>query len=316
MSNVPPVDDLGIDWAVGARKYDYHLSRVPAYAEVTYPDPEEPRGPGMWLDYHQGMEFGVILSGGVERYWDWDGFSRASRAGDVWMASMWEPHGYRDPERDTVGVQVYFLPDFLGDTRFGELSWLTIFSAPPNQRPQVSTAVQRERVLYWGQRMFEETEQRSPGWLTAVKLAVINVLFELSRDWTPPQTAHSAENDPHASLARIMPALDLIRERGPLFVRVEQAAEACNMSRTTLNRLFGQTMGITYGKFRLRAHLAQAAHLLLTTDLPTEKIAEEAGFSDGSHLHRSFLKHYGQTPGQYRESGRVGILETTKVDST
>lgn len=313
MSKVPSVDDLGIDWALGARRYDYHLSDVPAYAEVTLPGSDDSQGPGLWLDYHQGMEFGVILSGGVERHWD--GFSRAGKAGDVWTASMWEPHGYRNPEPNTVGVQVYFLPDFLDDTRFEELSWLTIFSTPPSQRPQVSTAVQRERVLHWGQRMREEAEGGSPGWLTAVKLSVINILFELSRNWTPPQMALSADNDPHVSLARIMPALDLIRERGPLSVRVEQAAKACNISRTTLNRLFKQTMGITFGKFRLRAHLSRAAHLLLTTGLPTDKIAEEAGFSDGSHLHRSFLRHYGQTPGQYRENGGAGVPGTAGAES-
>jgi len=312
MADKPAVDDLGMDWARGARKYDYHLARVLAYAEVTVPDPAQRRG--HLIDYHQAVEFGVVLSGRVERRWE--GFSRESLPGDVWMASMWEPHGYRNPDEGTATVQVYFLPDFLGDIRFEELSWLTIFSAPPDQRPQISTPAQRERVLAWGQRMREEIERQPLGWLTAVKLAVINILFELSRDWQPPRTAPPYNNDPHASLTRIMPALDLIRERGPQFVGVAQAARACSMSRTTLNRLFRQTMGLTFGKFRIRAHLSRAAHLLLTTDLPTDKIAEEAGFSDGSHLHRSFLKRYGQTPGQYRENGRPRIPEGADTRSS
>jgi len=65
-------------------------------------------------------------------------------------------------------------------------------------------------------------------------------------------------------------------------------------------------MGLSFAKFRLRARLAYAARLLLTTRLPTEAVATQAGFVDGSHLHRSFVRRYGTTPGQYREERHYG----------
>jgi AraC-like DNA-binding protein len=300
MAKVRPVADLGMDWGLNARKYDYHLSEVLAYVEVKPPlSREESTGDRAVLDYHEGMEFGVVLSGSLERHWD--DFSYVSRAGDVWLASMWEPHGYRKAEEGTASVQVYFLPDFIGDMKFDGFSWLTVFSAPPGERPRPSSDAQRARILTWGERLRDEAESQAPQWLTAVKLAIINILFELSRDWHPPRKVTAKNGDPQVSLARIMPALDLVRERWPRFVKIEQAARVCHVSRTTLNRLFRDAMGITFGRFRLRTHLARAAYLLLTSDLSTERIAEETGFSDGSHFHRAFVHHYGQTPGQYRE---------------
>jgi len=298
MADLHPVGDLGIDWALGARRYTYPMSGGPVYAEVTRG--EEPIG--LRLDYHQGMELGVVLSGRVERHWD--SFTFQAEPGDVWMATMWEPHGVRSLGPEPVCLVVIFLPDFLGAFSFDELSWLTVFAALPAQRPRVSTEEQRARVLTWAAQMRRDVEQHPPRWTTAVKLGLMNILFEICRDWRPPGGGARPSSDPHTSLARIMPALDLLRERGTSPVTLEEAARACDMSRTTLNRSFRQATGLTFRELRIRARLAHAAHRLLTTDAAADVIARECGFSDGSHLHRSFVRHYGETPGQYRARGR------------
>jgi len=33
-------------------------------------------------------------------------------------------------------------------------------------------------------------------------------------------------------------------------------------------------------------------------------IAQQAGFADSSHMHRTFVNHYGCTPGEYRTQNR------------
>jgi AraC-like DNA-binding protein len=40
---------------------------------------------------------------------------------------------------------------------------------------------------------------------------------------------------------------------------------------------------------------------MLNTDKTIAAIASEAGFADGSHLNRCFLKVYNCTPAKYRE---------------
>ena len=63
-------------------------------------------------------------------------------------------------------------------------------------------------------------------------------------------------------------------------------------------------MGLSFGKFCMRARLAYVAQLLLTTDLSVEAIAEAAEFADASHLHHAFVGVYAATPARYRSVGQ------------
>ncbi len=297
MQELAPARNLGTDWALGAERVEYDLSRVPIHSDVV----TDPEPTAMVLDYHEALEVGIVLSGRQER--SWEAFSCEIGPGDVWVASMWEPHGYRALVPHTTIVVLQFVPAFLQDVTVGELSWLTIFASPADKRPRVSTEKQRTRVRMLAEWMREEIQTQPPGYRTALKLCLANVFFELCREWRPPRPLDSRDGMPYTALSRIVPALDLLRERGPLAAGVREASQACGMSRATLNRLCREVMGISFAKLRMRAHVAFAAHRLLATDLPTDEIALEAGFSDASHFHRCFVKLYGQTPGQFRAKG-------------
>jgi AraC family transcriptional regulator len=110
-----------------------------------------------------------------------------------------------------------------------------------------------------------------------------------------------------AHLAQIMPALRLVHSRPVRRVSVAEAAAAANLSRAQFSLVFKRSMGLTFGEFRLRARLALVADRLLNTHLSTDAIAQETGFTDASHLHRSFQKRFGCTPAQYRERAQSAV---------
>jgi len=290
--------DLGVDPVTKVKRLDHYLSpSSPIHVRAfTYDRPTV-----LDFDYHDGIEVGVVLSGCQER--QWEGYTCEMGVGESWLVAMWEPHGWRAKLPNTGYVVVIFLPEFLDGTELADLHWLSIFAAPPSQRPRVTSDRQRERVVAIARSIREELDEERPLWLTALRISVVRLLFELFRYWAPPGTSRQRASV-GSNLSRIMPALDVLRERGPRAVRVREAARACNVSRTTLNRLFRETMGVSFARFRMRAHLAHATQLLLATDLPLDEIAAEAGFTDASHLHRSFVKQYGKTPGQFRADGR------------
>ena len=159
-------------------------------------------------------------------------------------------------------------------------------------------------MLATGREMREEIVQQGPRWFASLRLLLVRALFDLSRDWHPAARTASYKSALSTSLGRIMPALDLLRRRGPAAVGAQEAAVACGLSRSAFGRLFRKTMGVSFASFRLRAHLSHAAHRLLTSEMSTEAIAVEVGFADASHLHRTFVKQYGCTPGKYRAMGR------------
>ena len=79
-------------------------------------------------------------------------------------------------------------------------------------------------------------------------------------------------------------------------------AERFHVGKTKLERDFKNCTGHTIHAFRLRVQLQAARQQILTTEKPLAQIANDCGFTDHSHLIRSFRKEYGITPGQYRRN--------------
>lgn len=240
----------------------------------------------------------MVLQGKQERHYP--GWTLDLTQGDVWLQPMWEPHAWRAAVPDTENVVLVFLPEFLGEERLGEFSWLSPFAAPPQYRPWIRDTALRAEALALGRELTREISGQERGWLTALRLGVIRLLFLVSRNWSPPAESIDTSRVSATDLSRVMPAIALIQERRPGSVRVEEAAEACGLSRSRFGTVFRQTMGTSFGHFSLRARLGYAAHRLLTSNLPIEAIAQKAGFVDASHFHRTFVKHYGCTPRTYR----------------
>jgi len=292
--------DTRLDWMVRARRPEFALSAsVPLWA---YAGPYSVATPSdIDVDVHPGIEVGITLSGRTERHFA--DYLLPGAPGDVWLCAMWEPHAWRVIEPGSERVVLIFLPEFLRDEMLGDLPWLSLFTAPPSQRPHVTTPELRRAVLTTGRNLSDDILAKQPGWETAVRLGLLRLLFDLSRGWRPPEEALRAT--PRAgNLNRIMPALTLLHERKSHGLSLLEAAKACNLRQTRFGMLFRETMGLSFGHFRQRARLASAARLLLTTNLTLDDIAAQLAYTDSSHLHRTFAKHYGCTPGQYRARHR------------
>jgi AraC-like DNA-binding protein len=67
-----------------------------------------------------------------------------------------------------------------------------------------------------------------------------------------------------------------------------------------LARAFKEREGITIGEYQLKMRVRKAMALIFTTTLPVADIAFTAGFSDASHLVRSFRFFYLATPRRFR----------------
>jgi AraC-like DNA-binding protein len=287
--------DSETDWVLRATWQDYQLTpESPIHPILS----THPRPTPLLIDLHDGIEVGIMLRGKQERHYP-DVVVELT-AGDVWLQPMWEPHGWRAVVPDTENIVLIFLPPFLGEEMLGGISWLSLFAAPPQLRPWVRDHKLRTQALAVGREMAEEISTQPRGWLTAVRIGLIRLLFLLSRYWDPPAQPSEGIQITPSTLSRIMPAIALIQARRPGTVSVEEAAAACGLSRSRFGTIFRQTLGSSFGQFSLRARLGYAAHRLLTTNLSIDAIAQKAGFVDASHFHRTFVKHYGCTPREYR----------------
>lgn len=89
---------------------------------------------------------------------------------------------------------------------------------------------------------------------------------------------------------------------GHTLPRKESVAERLGMNIRTLHRHLADE-GQSWQKLLDEIRLDQAKQLLRTTDQAQTCIADALGYSDIRSFQRSFKRHTGQTPGQFRKNG-------------
>jgi CheY-like chemotaxis protein/AraC-like DNA-binding protein len=86
----------------------------------------------------------------------------------------------------------------------------------------------------------------------------------------------------------------------------QDLARAVGYSVHHLAHIAHERLGVSLMEYLTRFRFEVARHLLATTDLTIDQIADEAGFSNASHLSRVFLSFSGRRPGDYRHGVRIG----------
>jgi AraC-like DNA-binding protein len=95
------------------------------------------------------------------------------------------------------------------------------------------------------------------------------------------------------------PAKTALREVAAGNRGVSEAAGHLRYTREGFIRAFTREVGMTPNAYNINRRLNRARQLLRSGDSLSE-ISHETGFSDQSHFGRSFLRHFGATPGHFR----------------
>lgn len=85
---------------------------------------------------------------------------------------------------------------------------------------------------------------------------------------------------------------------------VPDVAKACNMSYSYFAKKFPTVYGKTCKEYMEELRLYKVEEYLLFTNFDLNYIAQETGFSDCSHMIKSFKKRHSLTPKQYRDTRR------------
>lgn len=108
---------------------------------------------------------------------------------------------------------------------------------------------------------------------------------------------------------RLIRALDYLWRHLDQSVSLERLAEEACFSPYHFHRLFHALMGETLSQTRQRMLLHRAAGELAAGRRTLPVIASRAGFGSSAAFVRAFGKHYGETPGRYRQ--RRLLMSTT-----
>lgn len=111
------------------------------------------------------------------------------------------------------------------------------------------------------------------------------------------------------TLERIQTVLDYIDKTLDRAVSNEELMDIANMSASTLNRYFKQSVGLAPVEYQIQQRINQACNLILATTDTMEEIAEKTGFTDANYFSRQFKKVMNMTPSEYKKRWNVkGML--------
>lgn len=88
-------------------------------------------------------------------------------------------------------------------------------------------------------------------------------------------------------------------------LRVTDIAAKCNMSYSNFAKKFQENYGLSCKEYIERMRIFKVEEFLLFTDHPLSYICQETGFSDCSHLIKSFKQYRGVTPKQFKLSHKI-----------
>lgn len=83
---------------------------------------------------------------------------------------------------------------------------------------------------------------------------------------------------------------------------VDSLAATAGMSRSSFNRQFAASYGLTPMEFVQGVRLRAAARMLTASDLPVKAVAAAVGYASRSHFSRAFTVEFGLDPSRYRSA--------------
>ncbi len=92
-------------------------------------------------------------------------------------------------------------------------------------------------------------------------------------------------------------------------LKVEALADRFHISATYISEFFRKNMGISLREYIAKSRLKLVEIRLLYSDFTLNQIADELGFTDASHLSRTFKKYAGQSIRDFKNKGDYNLLK-------
>ncbi len=151
-------------------------------------------------------------------------------------------------------------------------------------------------------------------WRCRARSFLLEIIFFIERLFTEARGERTAQAEPPVPVVpggepRLLPAADPETEKILMYLNTHYQeklsltglARAFHTNRTTLNERFHRATGEPLMTYLIRLRIRLAALMLRDTTLPVEEVMMRVGYSNPSHFGRTFRKHAGCAPTEYRQ---------------
>lgn len=252
--------------------------------------------------WHYFMEIIYMLEGTAQMYADKEAY--IMHEGDMLLFHPQCVHSiYSLSNDDMKYVVLKFDINTLSAVSAYAPKFRSIFKSAYRKRwPVFFTAAQTERIDS-GKLLLsctEEMQKQSYGYDVVVKARLQELLISIIRDWQEQGFILESDvwaEDTHYDIDSVTEYIDAHMSEN---LRVADIAGACKLSYSCFAKKFHDFYGMSCKEYIEMMRVYKVEELLLFTDFNLNYISQETGFSDCSHMIKSFKKHRGITPKRFR----------------
>jgi AraC-like DNA-binding protein len=245
-------------------------------------------GPLPRMPAHAHAQYQLTLYAGGPRRFDIAGRTFAGDTHTSVIIQSGEPHGSVPVGDERTALRTFYIDEKIMQEA-GAAIWhragTVAFPEPRLADPETVT------LLHAAHRALEGAGLEG-------EVAFCTALEALVRRHAAPTGADRELPQSNGRMARVR---DLLVDRVADNLRLDELADAAEMSRFHVIRLFRQRYGVTPFAYQRNLRVERAREALRHGETLADAAAA-LGFADQSHLGRAFRAVMGATPGQYRQS--------------
>ena len=150
--------------------------------------------------------------------------------------------------------------------------------------------------------MEREWNEKRAGYQLVIKSLLLQLLALLYRRFEETSDFSEKISRFQNEYIRIIDAVNYMDKHYREQIALSELAERVNMNPNYFSTYFSNVMNCSVSGYIIRLRLKQACFLLATTESNITEIASASGFDGISYFNRTFRKHIGMTPKQYRNN--------------
>ncbi|MZQ85546.1 helix-turn-helix domain-containing protein [Paenibacillus sp. 5J-6] len=296
---------------------EVYMSDYPVYAykemlDEAFPFKIEVRRPHSMnriLHAHEHLQLCYILSGSC-LHWV-AGQQYVLTKGDLISIPPYQEHRLEAREAmDFCMIQVDFMPHALDDSLrdlahlqtfvdfayirplIGEADLLPKMALPPSTQTVVENLLQV---------ILTEWETQEEGYRLAIKAELLKLLVITTRQYKAHAQSHQDNHRVALHRKAFYEAIAYMESHYHEELQLESVAAKALMAPSYFSHMLKLVRGKTYIELLTDIRIQAAMAFLKQTDLNVTEIATRVGYNHISHFNRTFKKHTGITPGDYRK---------------
>lgn len=236
-----------------------------------------------------------------------DGYEYPMSAGDVFIIHEGINHSYHNTNHlhlcnvlfdssllDMRGIDMSHLPGFhalfLLEPKLRKTNFNTRLHLQSKELTKARDIIEK---------LEKEVDEKTPGFRLISQSLLLILIGELSRWYDQTSNQNSAK------LIQIAHSIAHMEQFYYDPIDVAKLAGMANMSERAFYRVFQDATGETPNQYLTNLRVSKVSELLRHSEMSITDIAYECGFQDSSYMTKTFKKHLGLTPRQFRMANKA-----------